>query len=82
MARADFTDDWYGWRLRSRHLVSPDGQRITRRRLEGLLWREMDLRLAGFASRRKVEDERPMWQLVKVVVIRLAERRINDKVAS
>ena len=83
MAATDFTDDWYGWRLRGRHLVSPDGQRITRRRLEGLLWRdEIELRLAGFASRRKAEAERPMRQLVKVVVVPLAEIRINDKVAS
>ena len=83
MAATDFTDDWYGWRLRGRHLVSPVGQRITRRRLEGLLWRdEIELRLAGFTSRRKAEAERPMRQLVKVVVVPLAEIRINDKVAS
>jgi hypothetical protein len=82
MATIDFTDDWYGWRLRGRHLVSPDGQRITRRRLEGLLWRDgMELRLAGFASRRKVEAERPKRQLVKVVVIQLSEMRVHDVAA-
>ena len=83
MTAIDFTDDWYGWRLRGRHLVSPDGQRITRQRLEGLLWRDaMELRHAGFASRRKVEAERPTRQLVKVVVVQLAELRIDGKAAS
>ena len=83
MAMMDFTDEWYGWRLRGRHLVSPDGQRITRRRLEGLLWRdEMGLRLAGFASRRKAEAERPRRQLVKVIVVRLAEMQVHGEAAS
>jgi hypothetical protein len=83
MATIDFTEDWYGWRLRGRHLVSPDGQRITRRRLEGLLWRdEKELRLAGFASRRKAEAERPRRQLVKVIVVELAQIRVHDETAS
>jgi hypothetical protein len=83
MATMDFTEDWYGWRLRGRHLVSPDGQRMTRRRLEGLLWRdEMELRLAGFASRRNAEEERPKRQLVKVIVVELAQMRVHGEAAS
>jgi hypothetical protein len=42
----------------------------------------MELRRAGFASRRKVEAERPTRQLVKVVVVQLAELRIGGKAAS
>lgn len=43
----DFEDEWYGWRLRGRYLVSPDGQRMTQERLRGLQWRDqMELRLA------------------------------------
>lgn len=72
----DLTDEWYGWRLRGRHLVSPDGERITRERLDGLLWRDaMELRLAGYASRRKAEQGRAKRQMVKVVIVELSELR-------
>ncbi|MEG3191611.1 hypothetical protein [Lysobacter sp. D1-1-M9] len=75
----DFDDDWYGWKLRGRELVSPDRQRISRTRLEGLLWRDaMELRLAGYASRRKAEAAKVAAgrrQLVKVVVVELGEYR-------
>jgi hypothetical protein len=78
----DFTGDWHGWRLRGRHLVSPDGQRITRERLTGLLWRDQtELRLAGFANRRAAEAGKlrngTSRQLVKVVVVDLADFREN-----
>ena len=83
MATIDLTEDWYGWRLRGRHLVSPDGQRMTRGRLAGLLWRdEMELRLAGFASRRNAEEQRPKRQLVKVIVVELAQMRVHGEAAS
>lgn len=76
---ADFTGDWYGWRLKGRHLVSATGQRMTRTRLEGLMWRdEMELRLAGYASRRRAENNTRGQQYgpkVRVVVIDLAEYR-------
>ena len=56
---------------------------MTRRRLEGLLWREeMELRLAGFASRRNAEKERPKRQLVKVIVVELAQMRVHGEAAS
>jgi hypothetical protein len=50
-----FEDDWYGWRLRGRHLVSDDGQRMTIDRLRGLLWgdgpgSQVPPRLPGSAS--------------------------------
>lgn len=82
----DFEDEWYGWRLRGRHLVSEDGQRMTVERLRGLMWRDkMELRLKGYASRRAAEEARQAasrQQLVKVVVIELAELRHRGVVAS
>lgn len=55
----DFEDEWYGWRLRGRHLVSEDGQRMTVERLRGLMWRDkMELRLKGYTSRRAAEEAR------------------------
>ena len=35
---------WAGWRMAGRELVSPDGDRITVRRLDGLLWAERSRR--------------------------------------
>ena len=82
----DFEDERYGWRLRGRHLVSDDGQRMTIERLRGLLWRDkMELRLKGFASRRAAEEARKSdsrRQLVKVVVVQLAEVRHRGVAAS
>ena len=82
----DFEDEWYGWRLRGRHLVSDDGQRMTIERLRGLMWRDkMELRLKGFASRRAADEARrtaARHQLVKVVVIELADVRHRGVAAS
>lgn len=82
----DFPGPWHRWRLRGRHLVSPDGERITRERINGLLWRDQqELRLAGFASRRKAEANRPRAASgvrVRVVVIENAELRQNGLLAS
>lgn len=36
----DFTGDWYGWRLRGRLLISPHGDKLTRTRLDGIVWSE------------------------------------------
>ena len=70
----DLAGPWEGWRLRGRDLVAPHGQRIPARRLEGLLWRdEMELRRAGFASRKKAESGRHKSQLVKIVVVQLGD---------
>ena len=48
-------------------------------RLRGLMWRDkMELRLAGYASRRKAEEARTApnrAQLVKVVIVTLDEYR-------
>ena len=38
---ADFAGDWSGWRLRGRDLISPDGDRVSARRLRGLLTMEV-----------------------------------------
>lgn len=80
--RHDFTGDWQGWRLKGRHLVSPDRQQITQERLRGLLWRdEMELRLAGYASRRAAEAARAKRQRVRVVVVPLSEVAVRGQVA-
>lgn len=69
----DFTGQWYGWKLRGRHLVAPDGQRISQERLDGLLWRDaMELRLAGYSNRRQAEKPK---QSVRVVVVDLQDYR-------
>ncbi|MDR0182023.1 DUF3653 domain-containing protein [Lysobacter arvi] len=82
----DFEDEWYGWRLRGRHLVSDDGQRMTVERLRGLMWRDkMELRLKGYASRRAAEEARKSAsrrQLVKVVVVQLDDLRHRGVAAS
>lgn len=81
----DFDGEWHGWRLRGRHLVSPSGQRITRERLNGLLFRdELELRRAGYESRRKAEAGKRGQQYgprVKVVVVELAELRARGQLA-
>lgn len=81
----DLPGEWYGWRLRGRYLVSPDGERITRARLDGLLWRDgQELRLAGFASRRAAEEARrrsAAGPRVKVVIVDLAEVRVKGRTA-
>lgn len=76
MTDVDFDGEWYGWRLRGRHLVSDDGQRMTIERLRGLMWRDkMELRLQGYASRRAAEEARRAAHRpkVKVLVIDLGE---------
>jgi hypothetical protein len=81
MTDIDFDGEWYGWRLRGRHLVSDDGQRITAQRLRALLWRDkMELRLKGYASRRAAEAAQQAAsrrQLVKVVVVELPRSGIE-----
>lgn len=73
--RADLVGQWYGWKLRGRHLVTPDGDRLTPERLAGLAWRDAaELRLAGFASRRKAEQARH-GPKVRVVVVELQDYR-------
>jgi len=82
MSDVDLDGDWYGWRLRGRHFVSPDGQRLTQERLRGLLWRDsMELRLAGYASRRRAEQDRASRPTVKVVVVDLSHFRLHGSFA-
>ncbi len=70
-----------GWRFTEcgRELVSPSGDRMTAERLKGLLWRDaMELRRAGFASRRKAETGTRAKQYgarVKVVIVDLGDWR-------
>jgi hypothetical protein len=73
--------EWTGWRITAQYLIAPDGQRITAERLRGLLWRdELELRRAGYASRRRAVQGRSAAAYtprVRVVVIDLADYRAN-----
>lgn len=85
MTDFDFDGEWYGWRLRGRHLVSADGQRMTLERLRGLMWRDkMELCLKGYASRRAAEEARRTSNRpkVKVLVVDLGEYRHRGIAAS
>lgn len=78
--------DWegYRWTDAGKYLISPNGERISAERLKGLLWRDaMELRRAGFASRKSADQNRGKKQLVKVVVIQLGEYRdmVNGRCA-
>lgn len=77
---------WYGWRLKGRHLFAPDGSAITPERLRGLIWRdELELRRAGYASRRKAEKGnrgRQYGPRVKVVVIELTDVAVDGEGAA
>lgn len=76
---------WSGWRFAGRELIAPDGQRIGQRRLLGLLWREqMELLRAGYNTRRQAEAGKraaARAQLVKVVVVQLADVRVGGSAA-
>ena len=55
----DVPSQWNGWLFSAsgRHLIGPDGDRITPQRLSGLLWRDaMELRRARLTSRREAES--------------------------
>ncbi len=72
---------WTGWRFTEdgRYLVTPDGKHLTEARVLGLAWRdELELRRAGFASRRKAELARSRQQPVKVVIIDLADWHLQQ----
>jgi hypothetical protein len=78
----DPADCWTGWRIAGRWLVTPDRQRISPERLRGLLWRdEMELRLAGYASRRAAESERRRQQRVRVVIVPLSDLVVDGRCA-
>lgn len=40
LGHVDLTQDWAGWKIRGRWLISPDGDRINALRLRGLLFCE------------------------------------------
>lgn len=72
---------WTGWRFTEdgRYLVTPDGRHLTEARVLGMAWRdELELRRAGFASRRKAEMARSHQQSVKVVVVDLADWHLQQ----
>jgi len=73
--QTDVPDSWPGWRFtpNGRYLVTPDGDQLTPERIRGIAWREsMELRLAGYASRRQAE-KRVRQQMVKVVIVELRD---------
>ncbi|WP_342315405.1 DUF3653 domain-containing protein [Lysobacter sp. FW306-1B-D06B] len=74
----ELTGPWQGWRLAGRDLVSPDGQRISPERLRGLIFRQsMDERRERARARRQ-----PKNQLVRVVLVDLAQYRLNGSDAA
>jgi hypothetical protein len=65
---------WAGWRMAGRYLVAPGGQQISLPRMKGLLWRDdLELRRAGFQSRKKAEKGVRPGAKVKVIVVDLAD---------
>lgn len=48
--------EWQGWRIAGRELVAPDGTRISRRRLEGLMFRDEAEKRIAAARRRSGKD--------------------------
>ncbi|HJR73606.1 MAG TPA: DUF3653 domain-containing protein [Luteimonas sp.] len=77
----DTPPEWRGFRFAGRYLVTPDGDRMTPQRLRGLAWRDaMELRRAGFASRRRAEAG--TGARVKVIVVDLQDYRHNGIAAS
>jgi hypothetical protein len=68
----DLGNEWQGWRLRGRYLITPDGDRILPQRLLGLVMLEgmrVSRRRAGAAPGPRVPDPLP-------VVVELPRRRV------
>lgn len=66
------SQQWQGWRLAGRDLVSPDGDRINPQRLRGLLFRQAaEARLHAAKARRK--PAQPKSQTVKVLIVPLTD---------
>lgn len=51
LSHLDLFGDWHGWKFRGKFLISPDGSRISRERLRGIIF--MD------EFKRKVVKEKP-----------------------
>lgn len=77
--------EWSGWQIRGNYLVTPTGEKIHKRRVEGMAFREhLELRRAGFASRRAAEagkSGRQYGPRVKVVIVDLQDYRANGLAA-
>ena len=65
--RVDFSGPWHGWKLRGRHLVSPDGDRMTAERLRGLAWRLQAEARRDAARAKREAAARPAANVVTVV---------------
>ena len=60
---------WAGWRLAGRELVSPEGLRLSERRLRGLVWRaEAELRREQARTRRANSGHRGMVTVIRMPV--------------
>jgi hypothetical protein len=77
--------EWAGWQLNGNYLTTPDGQKLHKRRVIGLAWREaMELRKAGYASRRAAErgtKSRQYGPRIKVIIISLDDYRVGGLAA-
>ena len=62
--------EWRGWRMAGKELVSPKGDRLSPRRIQGMIWsQKMDeARQSARVNKTKREQS-----LVKVVVVQLAD---------
>lgn len=67
--RIDFTGPWQGWKLRGRHLVSPDGDRMLPGRLVGLAWRFQAEARRDAARAKREAAARPGKSVVTVLRI-------------
>jgi len=76
--QVELTGPWLGGRLAGRDLVSPDGQRISPERLRGLIFRQS---IDGRRDRARARRQ-PKQQLVRVVVVDLAQYRANGGAAA
>lgn len=69
----DLTADWLGWKQRGHWLVSPAGDRISPERMKGVLWRLQQEERLTAARNRNASRKAVRQQLVKVVVVDLAD---------
>ena len=60
--RIDLAQEWAGWKLRGRCLVSPTGERISVTRLSGILFREAN------EVRTRKAVKKPLGDLIRMPV--------------
>ena len=65
----ELSGSWGGWRLAGRDLVSPEGMRLSERRLRGLVWRaEAEQRRDAARARARNSGHRGMVTVIRMPV--------------